>query len=286
MSDRAASVNERIRAGKVVVRTLEQVCRSASEGGELQDTVVVSAAFVTGIAGTAAMLCVPVAERGVFTRAAAITLNGVRAHPGPAPNERLGVVDALVFADECAQSVNRPYDGAALFIDLLRGNSIQVECRAVEGTTHRNALRLEALDFARLYVYNAVVPAGPAIPTGLLDALHPGARIVLNGSHGIVVGTGTRHRAGAPAFSLAADLHGMDPELMSGSDGGRPQHTLALAVPVRNGASIAGMVGWANSSARDALLCPTALDAAARLQRLVQEGRFLLTEAGVPDTEA
>lgn len=280
---RVSEINERIRAGTANVRTLEQLCADAGHGQGRNDTEIVVLAFTTGISGTAAMLCVPVAERGVFTRASEITLNGVRGHPGPAPNERLGVVDALVFADECARGAAR-YDGAALFLDLLRGGVVEVECRAVEGTTHRSAVRLDSIEFARLYVYNAAFPPGSAVPDGVLDSLRAGTCIVLNGSRGIVAGTGTRHRPDAPAFSLAADLRDMDAGLMLGSHSGRPQHTLALALPVRDGALTSELVAWANSDAGAALLAPAARDAAARLQRWIQDGHFLLSETGVPDS--
>ena len=278
-----AEINERVRAGTAIVRTLEQLLEGAAGHG---DAEIVVLAFVTGISGTAAMLCVPVAERGVFTRATEIVLNGVRGHPGPAPNERLGVVDALVFADECSGGVASGYDGAALFLDLLRGSVVEVECRAVEGTTHRKSVRLEEIEFARLYVYNAAFPPGPAVPAGVLDTLRAGTCVVLNGSPGIVVGPGMRHRPNAPAFSLAADLRDMDAGLMRDTRGGRPQHTLALALPVRDAAMTSQIVAWANSGAGAVLLAPTARDAAASLQRRVQDGRFLLTETGVPDSPA
>lgn len=283
---RVSEINERIRAGTAIVRTLEQLREDVCSGAGPRDAEIAVLAFVTGISGTAAMLCVPVAERGVFTRASGITLNGVRGHPGPAPNERLGVVDALVFADECAGGDTRRYDGAALFLDLLGGSVVEVECRAVEGTTHRSAVRLESIEFARLYVYNAAFPPGPAVPEGVLDSLRAGTCIVLNGSPGILVGSGTRHRPDVPAFSLAADLRDMDAGLMRSSHSGRPQHTLALALPVRDAAMTSELVAWANSDAGAALLAPPALDAAARLQRWVQDGRFLLSETGIPELAA
>ncbi len=273
-----ARINERIRAGEAIVRTLEQLCREKPEA--VPHPHVVALAFTTNIARTAVMLCVPVTGRGVFTRAAEITLNGVPGHPGPAPNERLGVVDALVFAQERVPSERSSYDGAALFLDLLRGNTVEVQCRSVEGTMHRNKIDLASLDFARLYVYNAAIPFGKPFPSGLSDALDAGTQVELNGSRGIVVGPGTRHRSTAPALSLAADLHDMDPELMSGSRGDRPLHTIALALAVHDVALLADLVAWAESDAHGALLCPSARDAAARLQAAIQRGSFLLTETG------
>lgn len=273
-------INDRIRGGQAVVSTLDELCVLPGYNYTSGQPDVVTLAFTTGISGTAAMLCVPVAERGVFTRAAAISLNGVRGHPGPAPNERLGVVDALIFADEHAADGGTGYDGATLIVDLLCGKAVEVECRAVEGSIHRNSIRLDAIEFARLYTYNAALPM--AVPAAVLDVVLSGSCIILNGSAGIVVGSGTRHRADAPTLSLAADLRDMDPSLMSSTRRNRPQHTLAIAVPIANSAGTAALVAWAQSSAASSLLAPSALEAAARLRRLVQEGRFLLSETAIP----
>jgi L-aspartate semialdehyde sulfurtransferase len=273
----ASYINERIAAGTAVVMTLEELCQRPHDAGAPAKADLVAFAFPTGISGSAVMFCVPVAGRGVFTRAEAIFINRLRGHPGPAPNERLGVVDALIFADE--QSPGAPYDGAALFLDLLRGRSVEVECLSVEGTTHRNSFVLRDVEFARFYVYDAPLPAGAAKLGILRDTLVPGARAVLNGSQGIVVGPGTRNRLDATTLSITADMHDMDARLMA-PGGGRPCHVVAFALPVRDAATVAGLVAWASSAAGEALLCQPALDAAAGLQRMIREGRYLLAETG------
>ncbi len=272
-------VNERIHAGKAVIRTLEQLCREADIGSVPDDTDAVVLAFATGIERTAAMLCIPVTARGVFTRAREIALNGVRGHPGPAPNERLGVVDALVFAGERAFGNRAGYNGAALFGDLLKGNSIEVQCLSAEGATHRNTVHLSSLDFARFYVYDAELPAGMPASAARSGAFAPGARIVLNGSQGIVVGRGTHHRAGQPTISLAADLHDMDQDLMSARDGERPHNTVAAALAVGDAGLLSDLVAWARVGGSP-LLSQTARVAASQLQDLVASGKFLLTDIG------
>ncbi len=281
-----SELNKQIMERVAVVRTLEELCRETGNpaGAGTVDVIVFS--FVADISGTAAMFCVPVAERGLFTRASEITLNGVRGHPGPAPNERLGVVDALVFADERQEDSHstHQYDGAALFLDLLGGDAVEVECLSVEETRFSNRTGLESMEFARLYVNNASFPLGGEVPRGVVDSLQAGTSVVLNGSPGIVVGLGTRHRHDAPTLSLAADLWEMDRTLMTVPHSSRPCHTVALAIQLRDAAMASEFVAWAKSNASSSLLAPSAKEAANRLQSWIQEGRFLLTETGVPDS--
>jgi uncharacterized protein (DUF39 family) len=281
----ASEINERIAAGSAVVLTLEELCRRAQSGALPGKIDLVAFAFPAGLSGSAAMLCVPVAGRGVFTRAEAIFVNRLRGHPGPAPNERLGVVDTLIFADEPSTDAAARYDGASLFLDLIRGRPVEAECRSVEGTTHRNTFDLSAVGFARFYIYNASLPPRAQKLTFLRQMLVPGTRIVLNGSQGIVVGPGTRHREEAAAVSIAADMQGMDAELMSSADG-RPRHVIAFALPVRDATTIAELVEWGNSEAGEALLCEPAQKAAAGLQQLIRKGDFLLSETGPADVKA
>lgn len=278
----SARINAQISAGTAEVLTLEQVCERA-RGGLPSGVDLVTLAFPVAISGSAAVFVVPIAGRGVFTRAEHISINGIPGHPGPAPNERLGVVDTLIFADE-RRLDDGNYDGASLFLELLQGRVVEAECHSVEGTTHRNAFALKAVDFARFYVYNASLPAGAASIRYLRDALVPGTRIVLNGSQGIVVGPGTRDRPDAMALSITADMQDMDADLMS-SEGGRPRHVVACALPVRDAATIARLVEWTGSAAGEALSCPAALRAATGLQQLIQKGQFQLSETGPIDAK-
>lgn len=278
----ASRINERIAARTAVVLTLEQVRELARAGGLPGDVDLVTLAFPAAISGSAAMFVFPIAGRGVFTRAAQISVNRIPGHPGPAPNERLGVVDTLIFADEHSLEAGSRYDGASLFLDLLQGRKVEAECHSVEGSMHHNSFDLKAVEFARFYVYNASLPAGAARIQGLREALVAGTRILLNGSQGIVVGTGTRDRPDAIALSVTADMHEMDAALMA-SEGGRPRHVVACALPARNAAFLAALVEWANSPARESLLCPAASSAASGLRRMIEEGSFQLSETGAVD---
>jgi uncharacterized protein (DUF39 family) len=277
-----AGINERIGAGRAVVATLDELCGAAGKGGSPRDIDVITLAFNAGFAGTAAMLCVPVAGRGVFTRAARISLNGIAGVPGPAPNERLGVVDTLIFAEHRAAGGGSEYDGATLVLDLLRGKPVRVECVSLEGTRHERDVDLSQMEFARLYAYSVAVPSVPEKRGGFLGSIGRGARILLNGADGIVIGGGSRDLADAPALSLAADLNGMDFSLMPKSDDGTPQHTVALAVPVLDASMPAALADWARSAMRREALSRSALEASARLAARIREGQFLLTGSDLP----
>lgn len=272
----SAAINRRIADGSVSVRTIEELCRSPHDVAAPGAVDLVTLAFPTGISGSAAMLVVPVAGRGVFTRAEEIFVNGVRGHPGPAPNERLGVVDTLIFADEPG---GNSYDGAALFRDLIGGKRVEVECHSVEETVHHNEFDLEGLEFARFYVYNARLPDGADELAILHRSLVPGVRIALNASQGIVVGPGTRNRRGAMCLALAADIHGMDATLME-DPGGRPRHMVACALPVHHPADLVPLIEWGRSAAAAPLHGAAASKAAAQLKQMIRQDSFHLSETG------
>lgn len=274
-----SAINARIADASVAVFTLEQLCHAVRSGSLRSRVDLVTVAFTAGISGSAAMLVVPVAGRGVFTRAEEIFVNDLRGYPGPAPNERLGVVDTMIFADERSTAADVDYDGASLFLDLLRGERVEVDCHSVEGTRHASSFVLPEAEFARFYVYDASLPVGAAKLGVLRGALVPGARIALNGAEGIVVGPGTRDRPDHMTLSITADMYEMDARLMS-VQGARPQHVLAFAVPGHDRKSIDELVEWAASPAGELLLSPPALSAAETLRESIQQGHFQLSETG------
>lgn len=275
-------INARIAARKAVVLTLQDLCDQARAGRPLQEVDLVSMAFTADISGSAVVLVVPVAGRGVFTRAEEMFLNGVRGHAGPAPNERLGVVDTMLFADE-KRPDDEGYDGAALFLDLLAGKSIEVECHSVEHTLHHNVFTLPQAEFARFYVYNAPLPPGAEDLEAVREMLIPGTRLALNGSQGIVVGTGTRSRPGAMTISVTADMHDMQAELFTDSSG-RPRHTVAIAMAPSNAKALAQLVEWALSRQHDSFANAVAQAGARQLKQLIEEGSFELAETGAMST--
>jgi L-aspartate semialdehyde sulfurtransferase len=254
-NDRSVSeINRKILAGEARVHT-EMELRDRMESGldlAALDVDVVTMAFHSSMAKTAAMVVVPVTGRGVFTRAEKIYLNGVPGYPGPAPNERLGVVDTLVFADEGCDHAEDPHKAARLFTELLNNAEIQVECISVEGGTYKSSFLLQSLQYARMITYNTSIPlsrtndGGDAIGANEhLGTIRVGSKVLLNKAPGIVIGCGTR--GCSATLSLSAEMFEMDPGCLgeiSGDLGPPIAHSVALAIPVVNAAVLQGVAGY------------------------------------------
>ena len=239
-------INQKIAAGQAKVFTASELLENARRGLPLcaADLDVVTLSFSSGLAGCAVMLLVPVAGRGVFTRARRIWLNGVEGFPGPAPNERLGLVDTLIFSEQASRDGTVVYHGADLILDLLGGSRIEVECITEEGYFFTNSFRLAELQFARMYTYNSRIPTMAVDHPAQDDAAHTpwevlraGDKVLLNQAEGIIIGAGTRSGPKTLSLSLAADLFAMDVKLLrppsKGGDG-LGHNTIAMPIPVFN----------------------------------------------------
>lgn len=275
-------MNNPIKQRRAEVFTLQELCEGDSKA-PVTDCSIAIIAFAGSVSGSAAMLCVPVAERGEFTRAAEITLNGIRGFPGPAPNERLGVVDTMIFADHRCEASSAMYDGAALILDLLTGKYLDVQCISVEGARYARRADLRSMEFARLYVYSIALPVVPlALWHALESFLQPGATVVLNGSPGVLVGTGSRHSAAAPHLSMAADLIAMDPLLMNSAHGERPCHVVAFAIPLGDPELASQLIAWGRSDAGAVLLAPSAKRAASDVKQSIMDGQLVISDPAAP----
>jgi len=265
-----AEINARIGAGSAIVWTTAELLARTRGGGPGLEVDIVSVAFESNISGTAAMVIVPVAGRGVFTRAESIWLNGVPGVPGPAPNERLGVVDTMIYADQKPERGAPEYTGAELLRDLVSGEEIDVDCVALEGSRHTAKARLRDLEFARFYVYNAFLPAD--LPAAVVGVMGRGSRVLVNGADAVILGSGTRDGAGARSWSLAADMRDMDAGLMG--VGAAPRNMIAIPVPVLDAGVLEGLAGWAShqpaSEERER--------AAGQVRRRIADCRFTLTD--------
>ncbi len=251
-------INERLKKGEAVVITSSDFKEEVRRGHRFTvgEVDVVTCATRSIMSGTAAMFVVPVADPGVFARAEKIWLNGIPGMPGPAPNERLGVVDVMIYGT--AQSKYDPmgYGGGHLFRDMLEGKKIHAEVESVEGRYYESCFTLHDLDFARFYTfrngfmnYSAFAnfksmpsyrdnprsifsprfyPRGMALSYsggGGLNPLendrkfrtiHVGSKVLLNKAPGVVVGSGTRSKPEKPSLSIVADMFQMDPEFIGG----------------------------------------------------------------------
>jgi uncharacterized protein (DUF39 family) len=288
VSDRKSieEINERLAAGKANVCTEVELWRQLKEGLEPSsiDLEVLITAFSSSIRGSAAMVLIPVAERGVFTRARKIWLNGVQGHPGPAPNERLGVVDTLVFADQRIEGESDTLPaGTRLMIDLFAGSEIQVKCLSEEGDVYHNKCRMNELEFASMITYNTFLPKRLSMllassPEAASTVAAAGSKMLLNGAPGIVIGCGSRSRTGDASFSLSASMFDMSPKSI-GRDGDDVTISVAMPMPVVSKQFQLDICNLLLSRPDPGLsnVKPIDADAASYLKELVTRGRFQLT---------
>jgi len=263
-------IRAKVERGDAVVLSAQEV-REILDGGEtltLEDVDVVTCATRAVMSGTYAILSFPVAEAGSFLRAKRAHLNGVPAEVGPCPNERLGVLDLVVFGT--AHSRDDPkYGGGHLFRDLVEGKEARVDVEIDSGKTFEVEVGLDDMPSARLFGtrhsfknYSAFVnPSDEKVATifhatlfdpcwngasvsgcghmnpvqndPLLEAIGVGTKVLLNGAEGFVIGTGTRSSPEKPNLSGFAEMRDMDPEYMGGfvtSCG--PECITSWAVPI------------------------------------------------------
>jgi putative methanogenesis marker 16 metalloprotein len=274
MSRTIAEINERIKSRDAVVLTAQEVCDIVKDGGEiaLKDVDVVTTATRAIMSGTYAVLSFPVAEPGTFVRAEKVWINGVPACIGPCPNERLGIIDLMVYGT--SHSKNKPdYGGGHLFRELVEGQEVQVEVETDKGESLTKAICLDDIPYAQIHStrnafknYVAFVnPRTDPLPTIFsvlqfppnfccatvsgcgqlnpikndpnLETIGIGTRILLNGAQGFVIGTGTRSMPSRPNLLGLADMHRMSPELMGGfitSIGPECIGSWAVPIPVLN----------------------------------------------------
>ncbi|HEX7445142.1 MAG TPA: methanogenesis marker 16 metalloprotein, partial [Methanothrix sp.] len=274
MTRTIAEINERIKSQDAIVLTAQEVRDKVTDGEELalKDVDVVTTATRAIMSGTYAVLSFPMAEAGSFIRAEQARINGVPACIGPCPNERLGIVDLMIYGT--AYSKDRAdYGGGHLFRDLVEGREVQVEVETSEGESLTNSICLDDIPYARIFStrnafknYVAFVnPRNAPLPTIFsalefppdlscatvsgcgqlnpikndpnLETIGIGTRILLNGAEGFVIGTGTRSMPARPNLLGLADMHQMSPEYMGGfitSAGPECIGSWAVPIPVLN----------------------------------------------------
>jgi len=267
-----ADINAKLKRGAAVVMTAEELCNCVRDGTEIgfEDVDVVTSATCSVMSGTYAILSFQVAERDTFERATHVFLNGVPAFPGPCPNERLGIIDAIVYG---TSRRDETYGGGHLFRDLVTQNEIEVELETSEGKRLETRTTLAEITFAKLSStrnafrnYNAFVNAktneidsifsvgkfkgafkelhfagcgelNPLEKDPAMDTIGVGTKILMNGAEGFVIGTGTRSSAAKPNLMGIADMHEMQPEYLGGfctSAGPEVMTSWAVPIPVLN----------------------------------------------------
>ncbi len=251
----------------MTVGELQHLAESG-DGEGIEEVDVITTATRAVMSGTYAVLSFPAACPGAFIRARSARLNGVLANVGPCPNERLGVLDLVVFGTGHRDA---RYGGGHLFRDLVEGKGVTVEIETSDGRILKDETSLARMQSARLFGsrhcfknYSAFVNPGcqdvrtifhavgfppnlaaatfsgcgrysPLQCDPLLEGIGAGSRILMNGATGMVIGPGTRSSKQRPNLSGFADMAGMDPQLMGGfitSAGPECICSWAVAIPV------------------------------------------------------
>jgi len=263
-------INKKLKRNEAVVFTADEFKKLVRKGKKVDHVDVVTTATVAVMSGTTAVLSIPFAERGKVERIKRIWLNGVPAHPGPCPNERLGIADVIVYGTACA---DRKYGGGHLFRELVEGEEITLKAETDKGDFVGTSFTLDKLDFARIIgtrtafknymaftnsedepiktifsvsplkgnLQEATVcgcgEINPLQNNSKLETTGIGTRILVNGSQGYVIGTGTRSSFDKPNISIIADMKDMKPEYMGGfntSVGPECITSVAIPIPVLN----------------------------------------------------
>jgi putative methanogenesis marker 16 metalloprotein len=274
MSRTVEDIKRSIKSGKATVLTQQEISEMVEEKGEigLKDVDVVTTATRAIMSGTYAVLSFPLAAPGSFIRASSARINGVPAYPGPCPNERLGIIDLMVYGT--AHSIRQPdYGGGHLLRELVEGKDVLVEVLAENGDLLEKDICLDEIPYARIFStrnafknYVAFVnPKGLPLKTIFsrlefpphfaaatvsgcgqinpikndphLETIGIGTRILINGAQGFVMGTGTRSMPTRPNLLGLADMRHMDPEYMGGfatSAGPECIGSWAVPIPVLN----------------------------------------------------
>jgi len=266
-----ADINEKLKRGKAVVLTAQEFKAAVRDGKAISpdDVDVVTTATFGVMSGTAAILSIPVGERGQFKGAREILLNDVPAFPGPCPNESLGIVEVIVYGTASSKQDPKRYGGGHVLYDLVAGKDIKVTIKTLEGDTIEKAITLRALEFARMFTTRAcfknctgiintqenVVETifsvhglkGPYCEASVsgcgelnplendpnLRTIGIGTKILLNGAVGYVSGKGTRSSRERPNLSLTADMRMMKPEYMGGFiTSHTPDCMTSVAIPI------------------------------------------------------
>ncbi len=267
-------INEKIKGGNATVLTAEEVSRLVREDNPpvAEDVDVVTTGTCGIMSGTAAVLHVPVAEPGAFKKAKKIYLNGVPGFPGPCPNEWLGSVDMIIYGTSHSIHDNN-YGGGFLFKDLVGGQEIEVEMESTDGDIIKSKTNISEIGTAQMIgtrmafknynsftnpsdeivssIFHAIDMTGPftGISISGCGQLNPlqndpqtkticsGAKVLLNGSEGIIIGPGTRSNREKPNMMITADMKQMDAHYMGGfKTGAGPEifDSVAVAIPILN----------------------------------------------------
>lgn len=265
-----SEIQQKIYNEKAIVLTAEELKKSIENGKSFnfEDIDVITTATKGLMSGTSAILGFRITEPKKYMKFKEIYLNGIKAFPGPAPNEYLGVVDLTVYGTEHSRT-DPNYGGGHLFRDLVERKKIQVQAITKEGQTLEEEVTLDDMTFAQLIGsrhafrnYNLFVNPSKnnvkSIFTVLgmkadnlessfcgvgaynpiendpeLNTIGIGSPIIINGARGYVLFHGTRSSPKRANLMTVANMKEMDPIYMGGfRTANGPEVICSIAVPI------------------------------------------------------
>jgi putative methanogenesis marker 16 metalloprotein len=261
-------INVKITAGEITVCTASEFCDKVRAHEDVNEVDVVTCGTKGIMSGTYATLSFRATAPNVFETAQMAWLNDVPAFVGPCPNERLGLLDLMVYGTAVSRSDTK-YGGGHLFRDIVSGNDIDFDVLTSTGLHIEGQTSLEDMQFARLSAtrnvfknYNAFVnpndtcvksifsvtclegPYKEASFSGCgelnplekdpqLETIGVGTKALFNGAVGFVTGTGTRTTPQKPNLSGYAPLKGMNPRYVGGfNTSAGPDVFCSWAIPI------------------------------------------------------
>ncbi|MFW9881803.1 MAG: methanogenesis marker 16 metalloprotein [Candidatus Thorarchaeota archaeon] len=268
-------INKKIRSGTAIVMSASEICDYVRFGKEvgIEDVDVVTTATRGLMSGTFVIFSIKITERNVFRKAKKILLNGVPAYAGPCPNERLGMVECIVYGTEHSEENPEEYGGGHLFRDILEDKPIQIYIETAEGKEIKKEINKSDIEFAKLVatrnafknymaftnkfsdsvktIFHIKEFPGPLKEISVcgcgeinpiekdpsLSTIAIGTRILVNGAIGYIMDKGTRSSKDKPNISLFSNFLEMDPRLMGGfitSGGPEVINTIAIPIPIIN----------------------------------------------------
>ena len=267
-------INKRVKSGKATVLTADELKKILEKGEKVHwsEVDVVTSATCGLMSGTICVLSFPVSGQGEFTRAEEVLLNGITAFPGPCPNERLGVIDLIVYGTEHSRFDDK-YGGGHLFKDIVSGKSIEVQVKSKDGKKIDRTITKKEIAYAKLqgtrhcfknyigminkskkpvssifhvfpiqgpYKELSVCGCGAVNPLAMdpkLEVIGLGTKILINDAVGYITGLGTRASPEKPNLAGFADLLEMDPYFMGGfltAEGPEVINSWAIPIPILN----------------------------------------------------
>ena len=147
-----AEIEEKIQNQTISILTVQELNERIQQGETIafEDVDVITTATKGLMSGTSAKLSFRIAEPKSFSKVKTITLNGIPAFPGPAPNESLGVVDLTVYGTMHSKT-DQQYGGGHLFRDLVERKPIDIHATSEEGKKIDAQITLDEMDFAQLF---------------------------------------------------------------------------------------------------------------------------------------